>query len=108
MLTLTQKAVELVNRYFKPGIDYKKAGVLLSELIPAKDSLVRETLFDGEEIESLQRRERIQGVLDEMSLKFGKGTLNLASAKVSRQWCMRRDLLSPCCTTRWDEILRVS
>lgn len=108
VLTLTQKAVELVNRYFKPGIDYKKAGVLLSELIPAKDSLVRETLFDGEEIETLQRRERIQGVLDEMSLKFGKGTLNLASAKVSRQWCMRRDLLSPCCTTRWDEILRVS
>jgi DNA polymerase V len=82
--------------------------VLLSELIPAKDSLVRETLFDGEEIETLQRRERIQGVLDEMSLKFGKGTLNLASAKVSNNWHMKRDRISPCCTTRWEDVLKVN
>lgn len=108
VLTLTNKAVELVNRYFKPGIEYKKAGVVLSELIPAKDSLVRETLFDGEEIAVLQQRERVQGVLDAMTRKFGKGVLNVASVKASNQWCMRRDLLSPCCTTRWEQILKVS
>lgn len=108
VLTLTNKAVELVNRYFKPGIEYKKAGVVLSELIPAKDSLVRETLFDGEEIAVLQQRESVQGVLDAMTRKFGKGVLNVASVKASNQWCMRRDLLSPCCTTRWEQILKVS
>lgn len=108
VLTLTQKAVELVDRYYKTGIEYKKAGVVLADLVPASDSLVRETLFDGEEIAALQRREHVQDVLDAMTCKFGKGVLNVASAKASDRWCMRRDLLSPCCTTRWNEILRVN
>lgn len=108
VLTLTQKAVELVDRYYKSGTEYKKAGVVLTDLVPASDSLVRETLFDGEEIAALQRREHVQGVLDAMTRKFGKGVLNVASAKASDRWCMRRDLLSPCCTTRWEEILKVS
>ena len=108
VLTLTQKAVELVDRYYKTGIEYKKAGVVLTDLVPASDSLVRDTLFDGEEIAALQRREHVQEVLDAMTRKFGKGALNVASAKASDRWCMRRDLLSPCCTTRWNEILRVN
>lgn len=108
VLTLTQKALELVDRYYKTGIEYKKAGVVLTDLVPASDSLVRDTLFDGEEIAALQRREHVQEVLDAMTRKFGKGALNVASAKASDRWCMRRDLLSPCCTTRWNEILRVN
>lgn len=107
VLTLTNKAVELVDRYYKSGIAYKKAGVVLADLVPAGETLVRETLFDGDEIEALQRRERMQGVLDELSRKYGKGTLGVASAKISDDWRMRRDLLSPCCTTRWGEILKV-
>lgn len=108
VLTLTQKTVELVDRYYKSGIEYKKAGVVLTDLVPASDSLVRERLFDREEIAALQRREHVQEVLDAMTRKFGKGVLNVASAKASDRWCMRRDLLSACCTTRWNEILRVN
>lgn len=85
VLTFTGKAVELADRFFKPGIDYKKASSVLTELIPASDSLVRETLFDGEEIAALQRREHVQGVLDAMTRKFGKGVLNVASAKASNR-----------------------
>ena len=66
-----------------------------------------ETLFDWEEIEVLKRRERAQVALDMISRKFGKGVLTVASAKVSENWRMKRDLLSPCCTTRWDELLKV-
>lgn len=108
VLTLTKKSVELVDRYYKSGIEYKKAGVVLTDLVSASDSLVRETLFDGEEIAALQRRERVQRVLDAMTRKFGKGTLSLASTKVSHKWCMKRDLLSPCYTTRWEDIMQVS
>ena len=76
--------------------------------MPAENSLVPEKLFDGEEIEVLKRRERAQVALDTISRKFGKGVLTVASAKVSENWRMKRDLLSPCCTTRWDELLKVS
>ena len=108
LITLTHKVVELVERYYKSGIEYKKAGVVLTDLVPAAETLVRETLFDGEEIEALQRRERVQGVLDLLTRKYGKDILGMASAKASDDWHMRRDLLSPCCTTRWEEILKVS
>lgn len=56
---------------------------------------------------------RVDGVgglkvaLDMISRKFGKGVLTVASAKVSENWRMKRDLLSACCTTRWDELLKV-
>ena len=108
VLTLTNKAIELVDRYYRPGIDYKKAGVVLANLVPASETLVPESLFDGDEIKELKRRERIQGVLDDMTRKFGIGTLNIASAKASNDWRMSRNLLSPCYTTRWEEILKVT
>lgn len=107
IMTLTSAAVELVERFYRPGIGYKKAGVVLADLVSAAESLVPETLFDSDEIEVLERRERMQNVLDELSRKFGKEALGMASAKVSEEWKMRRDLLSACCTTRWEEILKV-
>ena len=107
-ITLTKTACCLVKKFYRPGIEYKKAGVFLADLVPAENSLVPETLFDGDEIEVLKRRERAQVALDTISRKFGKGVLTVASAKVSENWRMKRDLLSPCCTTRWDELLKVS
>lgn len=108
VMTLTQASCDLVRKFYRPGIEYKKAGVFLADLVPAENSLVPETLFDGEEIEVLKRRERAQVALDTITRKFGKRVLTVASAKASESWRMKRDLLSPCCTTRWDELLKVS
>lgn len=108
ILTLTGKAVSMTERYYRLGIEYKKAGVVLTDLIPASDALIPETLFDSDEILLLKRRERVQNVLDVLTRKFGKGTLGMASAKVSQDWHMRRDFLSPRYTTRWNEILQVN
>lgn len=107
VITLTQAACGLVRKFYRPGIEYKKAGVILADLVPAADTLVPETLFDGEAIEVLKRRERAQEALDLISRKFGKGMLTVAYAKVTENWRMRRDSLSLCCTTRWDELLKV-
>lgn len=107
VMTLTQKALELVDAFYRPGIEYKKAGVLLTDLVAAQGGPVPETLFEVEKIETLKRRERMQGVLDDLTARYGKGILAPASARVSEDWVMRRDLLTPCCTTRWEDILKV-
>lgn len=107
VLTLTQVAVELVRKFYRPGIGYKKAGVFLTDLVPADGTLCRESLFDEDIIEALKRRERMQTALDRMAVEYGKGSVTLASSRLSDDWRMRRDLLSPCCTTQWDEILKV-
>ena len=107
VVTITQKAVELLDRYYRPGIAYKKAGVILTDLVPAGEALVRETLFDGEQIEALQRRERMQGALDAIARRYGKKVVGVAASRLTDDWRMKRDLLSPCCTTRWEDILKV-
>ena len=68
---------------------------------------MRETLFDGEQIEALQRRERMQGALDAIARRYGKKVVGVAASRLTDDWRMKRDLLSPCCTTRWEDILKV-
>lgn len=107
ILTLTQAAYDLVWAFFKEGCAYKKAGVVLTDLIPAEQSLVPETLFDGDEIELLKRRERMQASIDAVNEKFGGKAVTLASAKINSEWAMRRDHLSPCPTTNWNDLMKV-
>ena len=107
ILTLTQAAYCLVRAFFKEGCAYKKAGVVLADLIPAEQSLVLETLFDGDEIELLKRRERMQASIDAVNKKFGGKIVTLASSKIDSEWAMRRDYLSPCSTTNWNDLMKV-
>ena len=107
ILTLTQAAYDLVWAFFKEGCAYKKAGVVLTDLIPAEQSLVPETLFDGDEIELLKRRERMQASIDAVNEKFGGKAVTLASAKINSEWAMRRDHLSPCPITNWNDLMKV-
>lgn len=108
VITLTRAAHDLVRAFFKEGYGYKKAGVMLADLIPAEQSLVPTTLFDTDEIEVLKRRERIQASIEALNEKFGGKVVTLASAKCSAEWAMRRDYLSPCPTTKWDDLLTVN
>lgn len=108
VITLTQAAHDLVRAFFKEGYGYKKAGVILADLIPADQSLVPETLFDGDEIDVLKRRERMQASIDAVNQKFGGKVVTLASSKINSEWAMRRDYLSPCPTTKWNDLLKVN
>ena len=107
ILTLTQAAYDLVRAFFKEGCAYKKAGVVLADLIPAEQSLVPETLFDGDEIDLLKRRERMQVSIDAVNEKFGGKVVTLASSKINSEWSMRRDYLSPSPTTNWNDLMKV-
>jgi DNA polymerase V len=47
---------------------------------------------------------RVMETVDHVNRKYGTGTLFYASGGIDRPWGMRRELLSPAYTTRWDEI----
>ena len=81
---------------------------MLADLVPAEQSLVPTTLFDTDEIEVLKRRERIQASIEALNKKFGGKVVTLASTKCSAEWAMRRDYLSLCPTTKWDDLLKVN
>ena len=107
ILTLTGAAIDLVKTYWKPGFEYKKAGVILSDLLPATGEYVPQSLFSTADPVKLAELETIQETIDALAEKFGKNIVAPGSTKLATGWEMKRDLLSPCCTTRIEDILTV-
>jgi DNA polymerase V len=48
---------------------------------------------------------RLMGALDAVNLRFGRDTLRPGGSRPSPRWGMRRARLSPCYTTRIEDML---
>lgn len=87
-------------RLFVAGRRYRRAGVLLCGIEPAGGAA---DLFAGDPAET--KEAKLSAALDAVNAKFGRGTVFLAASGTKRPWRMKRDLLSPCPTTRWSDLL---
>jgi DNA polymerase V len=97
-------AAERLGRHlFRNGYRYKKAGVMLSDIVD--EARRPPSLFLDREEEA--RKDRMMATIDTINRKLGAGTLRFASAGFRHPWEMRRENLSPRYTTRWEEVLRV-
>ncbi|MCH2544250.1 MAG: Y-family DNA polymerase [Alphaproteobacteria bacterium] len=97
---IVKRAVEGIKRIYKEGYRYKKAGIILYELYSS--SSVRGLLdYDKPRTDSLMRS------LDEINYRYGSATLRLAAEGIRRSWHMRREKVSPCYTTSFDQLMIV-
>jgi len=94
---LVHFAFRLLESIYRNGYLYKKAGVMLSGLVPENE--VQLSLFTG-------RRDRpgLMKVMDGINARRGRNTVYFAAEGVTRPWHMRREFLSPRYTTEWSEI----
>ena len=99
-LELAKAAEQLLQKIYKPGYKYKKAGVLLSELSPVES--VQLNLFSSE-----PNRQNLMDTLDFLNGKYGKQTVSLLSEGIDRRWKMKSDFRSNRYTTRWDELVKI-
>lgn len=88
------------EKVFMPGVDYKKAGVILDNLIPREGVTPRLYELVNE------KQDRLLKAVDVINQKFGKGTLKLASAHQGK-WQMKAESRSPRFTTRIEEIIKI-
>jgi DNA polymerase V len=102
-LTLVQAALRAVERLYRPGYCYKKAGVLLTELSPA--SMVQGDLFSNPA--QREKRGALMRTVDRLNQRFGAGTVFCAAEGIEKDWQMRSTLRSPGYTTRWGDLLLV-
>ena len=101
--TIVAQAANTVQKIFKEGYGYKKAGVIASRIIPGGE--VMHSLF--EDTTATEREQKITSTLDAINSTFGKGTIKLAvqgSGKIKTA----SDNQSPHYTTRWSDIPKVS
>lgn len=90
------------GKIFREQTAYKKAGVILTGLMPREGVTGR--LYQEERV--AERFERLNRAIDEINRRFGNHTVRLGSAQKG-QWMPKENMRSPRYTTRFEEIIRV-
>jgi DNA polymerase V len=99
---LIKPAMALVEKIFEKGQLYKKAGVLLSGLVP--DETIQANLFAEEKYNN---KRLLMSMLDNVNFSMRDDMVKFAASGTKRDWKMRMELRSPRYTTRWDELFKV-
>jgi DNA polymerase V len=102
-LTITNAAVEMLKKLHKgnEGLKFKKAGVILTELIDENQKQFH--LFEEENPKHLA----LMKVMDRLNHKIGDTKIKLASQNLSLTWNMNQNHLSPRYTTNFKDILEI-
>lgn len=99
---LIKPAVELAAKLFQEGCVYKKAGVILSNIVP--DESVQGNLF-ADKIP--QQNRLLMHTIDNINFAMRNDIIQFATAGTKRNWKMRQELRSPRYTSRWEELREV-
>lgn len=107
-LVIAKAACQAIRGKADPHARYIRAGVLLLGLQNAKDF----TTLHG--FEAKRDTHELGAVIDTVNKKFGTSRVGIGYGGIRGEgrgdedtgaaWTMRREMLSPRCTTRWDEM----
>ncbi len=102
-LEITAAAMELVERIYRPGILFKKSGVILSDIV---SGCCHHILFDT--VTRREERVELSETLDRMNHKYGLKTVGLAVAGGDNEvWKNKKEHLTPNYLTDIDQIMTV-
>ncbi len=97
-LEVNRWASALCERMFKPEYQYKKAGIMLSEITPVSQ-------WQGDLLEEeVPANNKLMHALDSLNQRFGRGTVKVSTQGAYRDWQMRQERKSPNYTTDWSEV----
>ncbi|PWU02020.1 MAG: SOS mutagenesis and repair protein UmuC [Bacteroidetes bacterium] len=99
---LIREALPLVEKLFRKGSRYLKAGITLSGLVP--DDSIQGNLFVPHQ-ENLNRL--LMETIDNVNFSMRDDMLKFCAAGVAKNWKMRQELRSARFTTRWEELMVV-
>lgn len=104
VLEITRIAMQAIDEIFKPGFKYKKAGIILMEII--QKAKFSPDLFTDYSLQI--KRAKLSDALDHITHKYGKNTLSLGlCGRKDEHWQMNQERKSPNYLTEWNELFRV-
>jgi DNA polymerase V len=99
-LVLSNHAIKAIESVFKKGIAYKKAGIILTGLVPSNNYQLN--IFDWEN----SNHQPLMNAIDKINYKFSD-KIKLANQDLKKTWKMKQDYLSPNYTTNIQDIIKV-
>ena len=60
--------------------------------------------FSTLSVEEEKKAYHVMNVIEQINQKYGRQTIHLAAEGVKKTWSMKRQIRSPCYTTRWSEL----
>ncbi|MFH2012332.1 MAG: Y-family DNA polymerase [Pseudomonadota bacterium] len=100
-IELAKFATQALEKIFRDGFHYKKAGVIVMDLTPENQHQLR--LFE----DSNPKHKPVMQAIDNINAIYGQHTIKLGSQDLNRVWKMRQERLSPHYTTNLNEIITV-
>ncbi|HMH20215.1 MAG TPA: DUF4113 domain-containing protein, partial [Puia sp.] len=99
---LIRPALELVEQLFENGKSYKKAGVMLSGLVP--DASIQGNLF----VPAEQNQHRfLMHTIDNINFSMRDDAVKFGSSGMNKDWKMRQEKRSDRYSTRWEDLVVV-
>ncbi|MEZ4796873.1 MAG: Y-family DNA polymerase [Flavobacteriaceae bacterium] len=100
-LTICKHAVEAVSSIFKEGIKYKRAGVIVTGIVPTYNHQL--DMFEHEN----PKHKPLMTAIDGINKKYKDYKIKFGNQDLKRTWKMRQERLSPRYTTNINDIIKV-
>lgn len=101
-IEIVEAAMKMLSQIFRDDCIYKKAGVIVGETVTEEQ--VQLNLFDNI---NRDKRKAINQAIDNINHRIGRDKVKLAVQGFGRKWRLKQEKLSPCYSTRLDEMLNV-
>jgi len=102
-MELTPLAMKALGQLFRAGFGIRKSGVTLAALDPA-ESLTRRLWDDAR----YEHRRALMAAMDKVNERFGHDSVRCGLFPSEGDWQTKAEILSPCYTTRWEDVCRVA
>ena len=100
-ITISNLAVKMLKNMFEEGVIYKRAGVIVTEIIPENQKQLH--LFEDENPKHI----KLMKVMDDYHKKVGERKIRLGNQDLQRTWKMKQEHLSNKYTTDFSQILEI-
>lgn len=100
-LTISQLAVEMLEKLYEPNQVYMKAGVIVTQIIPQNQKQLH--LFEEEN----PKHQKLMEVIDKYHSKIGQRKIRLGNQDLQHTWIMNQNFLSKNYTTDINDIITV-
>lgn len=102
LFTFQNQVIQLLERCYKAGVPYQKAGIIVTGLVGA--NVQTKSLFE----EDNTAKERLTETIYAINRKFGKTLVGLGQiANKKATWMAKQNLKSPEYTTQWNDLCKV-